>query len=153
MTSNIRLALSTLLSLISGIGLLIYMDEGTLFLSALLLSVLAIKNINSKVDSDSNFDTHNLFISSFIGLWFALSIAPAFSIKLEEITILTNGFLIQALLSFVFFIIFYVTKISIIGRIESGVKGGVGIVVSSLISGAAAGISSASLWQFYLYLK
>lgn len=153
MTSNIRLALSTLLSLISGIGLLIYMDEGTLFLSALLLSVLAIKNINSKVDSDSNFDAHNLLISSFIGLWFALSIAPAFSIKLEEITILTNGFLIQALLSFVFFIIFYVTKISIIGRIESGVKGGVGIIVSSLIAGAAAGISSASLWQFYLYLK
>jgi len=150
MNTNIRLILTSLLSLISGVLLLIYLDEGTLFLATLLVAIVAIKTINTKIDADENFDTSKLSVNIFVGLWFALSIAPAFGVKIDEILVLRNGFLIQTLLSFTLFIAFYKSDISVIGKIKQRVKGGVGMIVSSLIAGAAAGISSSALWQIYL---
>ena len=141
---NPKTLVTTLLSLLSGLAVLIFFDEKTLFLATLLLSVLAIKTIKEKKD---------ILLNSFVGLWFALSIAPAFGVEIKDILALENGFLIQALLSFVFFIFFMITKISIIGRMQRSNKGGVGIVASAIIAGAAAGISSSALWQVYLQLQ
>ncbi len=150
---NSRTIAITLFSLISGLSILIYFDEETLFLATLLLSILAIKTINAKINKDKNFDTKSVILNSFVGLWFALSIAPAFGVEIKDILVFGNGFLIQALLSFVLFIFFMITKISIIGRIEKSIKGGVGVIASSIIAGAAAGISSSALWQVYLQLQ
>lgn len=141
---NSKTIATTLLSLISGLSVLIYFDEGTLFLATLLLSVLAIKTIKNK---------EKVLINSFVGLWFALSIAPAFGVEIKDILVFKNGFLIQALLSFIFFIFFMITKISVIGRMEKNIKGGVGIIASAIIAGAAAGISSSALWQVYVQLQ
>ena len=152
MNQNFKLFVIALLSLFSGIFLLISLDEGTLFLATLLVAVVAIKIINTKIDANATFDTSTLTINITTGLWFALSIAPAFGVNQEDILILSNGFLIQTLLSFVLFIIFYKSDISIIGKIKVKIKGGVGIIVSALIAGAAAGISASSLWQIYLNL-
>lgn len=153
MNQNFKLLLSTLLSLFSGVFLLVYLDEGTLFLATLLLAVVAIKTINSKIDADENFDTSTLSINSFIGLWFTLSIAPAFGVNIEDVLVLSNGFLIQTLIAFVLFIVFYKSDISIIGKIKTKVKGAVGIIISALIAGAAAGISTSALWQAYLNIS
>jgi phosphatidylglycerophosphatase A len=153
MNQNFKLFIIALLSLFSGIFLLISLDEGTLFLATLLVAVVAIKIIHAKIDANATFDTSTLMINITTGLWFALSIAPAFGVNQEDILILSNGFLIQTLLSFVLFIIFYKSDISIIGKIKVKVKGGVGIIVSALIAGAAAGISASSLWQVYLNLS
>ena len=153
MNQNFKLFVIALLSLFSGIFLLISLDEGTLFLATLLVAVVAIKIINTKIDANATFDTSTLTINITTGLWFALSIAPAFGVNQEDILILSNGFLIQTLLSFVLFIIFYKSDISIIGKIKVKIKGGVGIIVSALIAGAAAGISASSLWQVYLNLS
>jgi phosphatidylglycerophosphatase A len=153
MNQNFKLFIIALLSLFSGIFLLISLDEGTLFLATLLVAVVAIKIINTKIDANATFDTSTLTINITTGLWFALSIAPAFGVNQEDILILSNGFLIQTLLSFVLFIIFYKSDISIIGKIKVKIKGGVGIIVSALIAGAAAGISASSLWQVYLNLS
>jgi phosphatidylglycerophosphatase A len=153
MNQNFKLFVIALLSLFSGIFLLISLDEGTLFLATLLVAVVAIKIINTKIDANATFDTSTLSINITTGLWFALSIAPAFGVNQEDILILSNGFLIQTLLSFILFIIFYKSDISIIGKIKVKVKGGVGIIVSALIAGAAAGISASSLWQVYLNLS
>ena len=46
-----------------------------------------------------------------------------------------------------------ITKISVIGRVEKNIKGGVGIIASAIIAGAAAGISSSALWQVYIQLQ
>ena len=153
MNSTITLLFSTLLALVLGVAILIYFDEGTLFLATLLLSVIAIKIINAKMQKDSDFSTSTLFISKFSGLWFALSIAPAFGVSQMDIFLFENGFFIQTILSLGFFIFFYRSKLSMIGRIQRNVKGGVGVIASSILAGAAAGISSSSLWQGYIYIS
>jgi phosphatidylglycerophosphatase A len=48
---------------------------------------------------------------------------------------------------------FDITKPSIIGRIDREAKGGVGVMLDDVIAGFAAGISSAVIWQGWLYLK
>lgn len=149
---NFKTLATTLLALLSGLTLLIYFDESTLFLTTLLLSIIGIKGINNKINKDINIDLQGFSVNTFVGLWFALSIAPAYGISIKELAIVSNGFLIQVLLSFIFFIFFMITRISIIARVEKSVKGGVGIIASALIAGAAAGISSAALWQVYVEL-
>jgi len=153
MTRNTTLISSLLLSLLSGLTILIYFDEGTLFLATLLVAIIAVKTVNKKIETtDNKFSSDSLYINSFTGLWFALSIAPAFGVSIEEITSLSNGFIVQAIFSLIFFTLFHIIKPSIIGRIFRTVKGGVGIMASTIIAGAAAGISSSSLWQVYLQL-
>ena len=153
MNTNFKLLATALLAFISGVFLLLYLDEGTLFLATLLVAVVAIKTINNKIDADEKFDTSAVWVNIFVGMWFALSIAPAFGVEIKELLTLSNGFAVQALLSFTFFIVYYKTDISIIGTIKTKVKGGVGIIASALIAGAAAGISSSALWQLYLNIS
>lgn len=83
-------------------------------------------------------------------MWFALSIAPAINVNLSEIFVLQNGFLVQAILSFLLFRYFDITKPSVIGRIDREAKGGIGVVLDDIIAGVAAGIASAAVWQIYL---
>jgi|GEM_PF-2636817 len=137
-----NLIFSALISSFLGLAILIYLDASTLFLAALLLSIIAIKTLN-KGD----------FLDKLVGMWFALSVSPAVGVNIAEIAGLSNGFLIQALLSFFFFIYFYMTKPSIIQRLYNYEKAGVGVVVSSAIAGFAAGILSAALWQAYLQIN
>ena len=85
-------------------------------------------------------------------MWLALSIAPAISVAPEAVTELSNGFLIQSLLAFALFRYFDITKPSIIGRIDREAKGGIGVMGDDIIAGVAAGISTAAIWQGYLYI-
>jgi len=128
----------TLLSALLGMTLLIFLDGSTLFLAALLLAVIAIKTVNK-----------GAFLDKLTGMWFAMSVAPAFGVPLGEVMDLENGFLLQSLLSLLFFLYFYQTKPSVIQKIYENSKAGVGVVVSSAIAGFAAGILSAALWQGY----
>ena len=134
-----NLMFSALLSTLIGSAILIYLDGSTLFLAAILLSIIAIKTT-----------TKSELIAKITGVWFALSVAPAVGVTIEEILNLNNGFLIQSSLSFLFFIYFFTKKPSIIGKIQREAKVGVGVTISSAISGFAAGILSAALWQAYL---
>jgi phosphatidylglycerophosphatase A len=80
-------------------------------------------------------------------MWFALSVAPAISINLNEISNFENGFLIQSILSFLLFRYFDIAKPSIIGRLDREAKGGVGVMGDDIVAGFAAGILSAVIWQ------
>jgi phosphatidylglycerophosphatase A len=131
-----------LLSTLMGSLILITLDASTLFLSALLLSIVAIKTTSQSE-----------LISKITGAWFALSVAPALGVSFEEVSHFSNGFLIQVLFSFLFYVYFFTTKPSIIGRIYKEAKIGVGVSISSAISGFAAGILSAALWQAYLSIS
>jgi len=150
MKFSIPLLLTTLFSLISGLAILLFFDEGTLFLATLLLSIIAVKLINSKMLQDTSKTVDSFSIPSFAGVWFALSIAPAISVKFETLFSLTNGFLIQALLSYGFFLLFHQIKPSIIGKIYRSKKGGVSCIASDILAGATAGIASSALWQIYI---
>jgi len=136
-----NLVFSSLISSFLGAGVLLYLDASTLFLAALLLAVVAVKSLN-KGD----------FLDKLTGVWFALSVAPAVGVNINEVSELNNGFLIQTLLSFLLFLYFYKTKPSIIQRVYDNPKNGVGVIISSTISGFAAGILSAAFWQVYLQI-
>lgn len=145
--------IGTLVSLPIGMLILVYFDESTLFLATLLISIIAIKSIDRYEKITNNHDDSKIVIDELAGMWFALSIAPAIGVPLESVTNLENGFLIQSILAFVLFRYFDISKPSIIGRIDREAKGGIGVVADDLVAGAAAGISTAAIWQGYLYIS
>jgi phosphatidylglycerophosphatase A len=136
---QIKTIFYSLLALFSGVFILLFLGENTLFLAALLLAVLSIKSTKADLDK-------------MVGIWFSLSVAPAFGVSLNELLFLNNGFILQALVSFIMFLVFYSAKPSVIGRLYQNSKGNMGIMLSGILCGFAAGIVSAFLWQAYLQL-
>ncbi|MCF6329955.1 MAG: phosphatidylglycerophosphatase A [Sulfurimonas sp.] len=144
--------IGTLVSLPLGMLILIYYGAETLFLVTLLITAIAIKEINRYEKKSNIHDDKRIVIDELVGMWFALSVAPAISINMDEIANLENGFLIQSILSFFLFRYFDIKKPSIIGRIDREAKGGVGVVGDDIIAGFAAGILSAVIWQGILII-
>jgi phosphatidylglycerophosphatase A len=141
----------SLVAMFLAIPIIQYMDNYTLFLAAMFITVMAIDIINKYEEETSSHDDKRIVIDELAGMWIAMSIAPSFAVN--DIFDLSNGFLIQTILSFLLFRYFDITKPSIIGRIDKGAKGGVGVMLDDVIAGFAAGISSAVIWQGWLYLK
>ena len=137
---NFKTIALTFAALIGGVGILLYLDESTLFLAALFLAVITFKSLKNDLDK-------------IFGLWFSLSVAPAFGISPDALLLFENGFLVQASLSFILFIYLYAKKPSIIGRLYTNSKGNIGIILSSIVCGFTAGILSSLLWQGYLQLQ
>jgi phosphatidylglycerophosphatase A len=142
----------TLVSLPLGMLILIYFDASTLFMATLLISIIAIKEINKYEEKTGVHDDKSIVIDELAGMWFALSVAPAITIAPHELANLENGFLIQSILSFALFRYFDIAKPSIIGRIDREAKGGIGVMGDDIIAGFAAGVVSAAIWQGYLQL-
>jgi phosphatidylglycerophosphatase A len=143
----------TLVALPFGMLILIYFDAYTLFLATSLISIIAIKQINKYEEQTQTHDDKSIVIDELAGMWFALSVAPAVSVGFLDVLVLENGFLIQSLLSFVLFRYFDIKKPSIIGRIDRDAKGGVGVMGDDIVAGFAAGITSAAIWQGWLYIQ
>lgn len=143
----------SLVALLLGIAVLLFFDVQTLFLAAILISVIGIREINKYEAQSGIHDDKRIVIDELAGMWFALSVAPAMSINMGEIADFQNGFLIQSLLSFALFRYFDIKKPSIIGRLDREAKGGVGVMADDIVAGFAAGIVSALLWQGYLQLS
>jgi len=142
----------TLVSLPLGMLILIYFDAYTLFLATTLISIVAIKQINKYEELTGTHDDKSIVIDELAGMWFALSVAPAMTIGIGEISNIENGFLIQSILSFALFRYFDIRKPSIIGRIDREAKGGIGVMGDDIIAGFAAGILSSVIWQVVLKL-
>jgi len=143
----------TLVSLPLGVLILIYFNTQTLFLATLLISVIAVKEINKYEEITNTHDDKSIVIDELAGMWFALSVAPAFSVAPNEILNFENGFLVQIIFSFIFFRYFDIKKPSIIGRIDKNAQGGIGVMGDDIVAGFSAGISSALLWQAILEIQ
>ena len=141
----------TLVSLPLGMLILIYFEPQTLFLATILISLIAIKQINIYEERTGTHDDKSIVIDELAGMWFALSVAPAVGVSMGEITNFENGFLIQSILAFALFRYFDIAKPSIIGRIDREAKGGVGVMGDDIIAGFAAGIMTSAIWQGILY--
>lgn len=140
----------TLASLPLGIAILVFLGPQTLFLSALLITLIAIKQINAYEAASGNHDDQRIVIDELVGLWFALSIAPGIGFDLSTLMTWTNGIALQIVLSVIFFRIYDIKKPSIIGRIDRQAKGGLGVMGDDIIAGFAAGITAALCWQIVL---
>lgn len=106
-----------------------YISPSTLFLSAVLLSIIAIREINRFEDEGGEHDSSKIVIDEVAGMWIALSISGVTAM--------------QILLSFLFFRLLDIKKPSYIGRIDREVKGGVGVMGDDLLAGLFAGLLSA----------
>lgn len=122
-------------ALFVGVFLLEYFPIDTLFLLTVLLSVVAIKEINKYEKDGGEHDDKSIVIDEVVGLWLAFCIASFNPV--------------QIILSFIYFRAFDIYKPSIIGRIDRDVKGGLGVVGDDLLAGLFAGICSAGSWTIY----
>ncbi|AXH13782.1 phosphatidylglycerophosphatase A [Malaciobacter mytili] len=123
-------------SLLMGLFLLQYIHVSTLFLLALLISVIAAKEIDKYEEQVGIHDSKEIVIDELAGMWIALSICG----------INESNMIILGALAFIFFRIFDIWKPSIIGRIDKNVKGGWGVMGDDLLAGIAAGIASAGTY-------
>ena len=139
-------------ALLIGIPALAYLGNQLMFTLTLLISAIAVKEINRYETTTGTHDDKSIVIDELAGMWFALSIAPGAMLDFGDIFNLSNGFLIQSLLAFVLFRYFDIAKPSIIGRIDRNMSGGLGVMLDDIIAGFAAGISAAFLWQMGLKL-
>ena len=124
-------------ALIFGVILLQFIDSSTLLLLSLLVTVIAIKQIDIYEKEVGLHDSDEIVIDELAGMWLALSIC---GINSENVLIL-------APIAFVFFRIFDIWKPSIIGKIDADVKGGLGVMGDDIVAGIFAGICTAGVWQ------
>jgi phosphatidylglycerophosphatase A len=122
----------SLLALILGMFIINFFNLTTLFLLSILITIVAIKEINIYERMIGTHDNSEIVIDELAGMWIAMSIAGVTS----------DGYL-MATLAFVFFRIFDIWKPSIIGRIDKNVDGGMGVMGDDIVAGVFAGLSAA----------
>ena len=124
-------------SLIIGLFLLEFLHVSSLFLLAILITVIAIKQIDIYEKEVGMHDGKEIVIDELAGMWIALSICG----------INSENMIFMAPLAFIFFRIFDIWKPSIIGKIDREVKGGLGVMGDDVVAGIAAGIATAGVYQ------
>jgi len=137
----------TFVSLPFGVLILAYFGPQTLFLAAMFLTLVGVKAVEKYQKHSKTHDDSRIVIDELVGMWLALSIAPGILTPLNELSTLSNGMLIQIVLSFVLFRYFDIRKPSIIGRIDREAPGGYGVMFDDVLAGIAAGIVTAIIWQ------
>jgi len=102
--------MGTIASLPLGVAILLYFGPQTLFLAALLITLMAIKSINVYEAQSGNHDDQRIVIDELVGVWFALSIAPGIGFDMATLMQWNNGIAIQIIMSFIFFRIYDIKK-------------------------------------------
>ena len=124
-------------SLIIGLFLLEFLHPSTLFLLALLITVIAIKQIDIYEKEVGMHDGKEIVIDELAGMWITLAICG----------INSSNVLFMAPIAFIFFRLFDIWKPSFIGKIDRDVKGGLGVMGDDVLAGVAAGIATAGVYQ------
>lgn len=124
-------------SLIIGLFLLEFLHPSTLFLLALLITVIAIKQIDIYEKEVAIHDGKEIVIDELAGMWITLAICG----------INSSNILFMAPIAFIFFRLFDIWKPSFIGKIDRDVKGGLGVMGDDVLAGIAAGIATAGVYQ------
>lgn len=119
----------SLVALLLGMGLLQIISITTLFLLSLLISVIAVKQINIYEKQTSTHDGKEIVIDELAGMWITMGVA---SVTADNWSI--------ALIAFIFFRIFDIWKPSIIGKIDQNVQGGWGVMGDDMVAGVFAGL-------------
>jgi phosphatidylglycerophosphatase A len=130
----------SLVALFLGLALLQFVHESTLFMLSILISVIAVKQIDIYESEVGIHDGKEIVIDELAGMWIALSICG----------ITNENMIYTAPLAFLFFRLFDIWKPSIIGRIDRDVKGGWGVMGDDLVAGLAAGIATSGVYQVLL---
>lgn len=127
----------SLLSLMLGLILLQFLHVSTLFMLAIFITVIAVKQINIYEKEVGVHDGKEIVIDELAGMWIALSICG----------ITNENMMILAPLAFVYFRLFDIWKPSIIGRIDRDVEGGWGVMGDDIVAGIAGGVAAAASYE------
>ncbi len=111
-----------------GLALLTIIPKSTLFLLTILITVVAIKEINKEENESGIHDASEIVIDEVAGVWLALVIA-------------SDNYL-QIALSIILFRIYDIWKPSIIGRIDRDLKGGLGVMGDDIVAGIFAALTA-----------
>ena len=122
-----------------GMGLLQIISITTLFLLSLLISVIAVKQIDIYEKETGIHDTKEIVIDELAGMWITMGVAGV-----------TADNWIMGIIAFVFFRLFDIWKPSIIGKIDQNVKGGWGVMGDDMLAGVFAGLCT-SLTYFLIF--
>lgn len=129
-------------SLLLVLALLPYLHVSTIFLLALFISVIAVKQIDIYEKEVGVHDGKEIVIDELAGMWIAISICG----------ITQENMIIMAPLAFIYFRLFDIWKPSIIGRIDREVKGGWGVMGDDIVAGILAGIATAATYELFTKL-
>jgi len=110
-----------------GVGILAY-SPATLFLSALLVGAVAIKEINAYESESNSHDASEIVVDELVGMWLAMA--------------MVGWNWLGITLAFLFFRLFDIKKPSIIGRIDREVGGGLGVVADDVVAGFFGGLAA-----------
>ena len=119
-------------SLILGMLLLNIFNITTLFLAAILIFIIAVKEIDIYEKQVGKHDSKEIVIDELVGMWIALSIGG----------VNPNNY-IMGFVAFIYFRIFDIYKPLIIGKIDKETKGGLGVMGDDVVAGIFAGLSTA----------
>jgi len=115
-----------------------YLPVSTLTLLSILITVVAVKEIDIYEKENNSHDPKEIVIDEVVGVWLAFA--------------LSSATLLQMLLSLIFFRIYDIWKPSIVGKIDREFKGGISVMGDDIVAGVLAGVSSALVFQIYTYL-
>ncbi len=127
----------TIAGAIAALPILYYFPPTTLFLATVLLSLIAVNEINKEEAQSGLHDASEIVIDEVAGIWLALSMSGATWL--------------QIVFSVLYFRLFDIWKPSVIGRIDREVKGGLGVMGDDLLAGVFAAICSAGTYQVLAY--
>lgn len=129
-------------ALIIALPLLTVLSYSNLFLLAVLISLIAVKQIDIYEKEVGEHDSKEIVIDELAGMWIALSLSG----------ITMENWILPAILSFAYFRLFDIWKPSVIGRIDKNVKGGWGVMGDDLVAGIAAGVATSATIPLLKYL-
>jgi len=121
---------------ILGYIILLFLPQSSLFLLTILITLIAVKEINIYEKETKIHDDKRIVIDEIAGMWVAMSLA--------------GGSIIAVIFSFIYFRIFDIKKPSIIGKIDEKVDGGWGVMGDDLVAGVVAGILASASYSLYL---
>jgi phosphatidylglycerophosphatase A len=127
-------------SLILAIALLQILPPSSIFMLSILITIIAVKQINIYEEEVGVHDGKEIVIDELAGMWLALTISGATS----------DNWIILSILSFILFRLFDIWKPSIIGKIDRDIKGGWGVMGDDIVAGIVAGICASGI-NFLLF--
>jgi len=124
----------TAVALPIGILILQFVPPATLLLLSILITLIAINEINKYETYYDIHDPSEIVIDELVGIWITLSMTNSIPI------------IWQIILSFIMFRFFDIWKPSIIGRIERKANGGISVMLDDVIAGFFAGVAVNGIW-------
>jgi len=128
--------IGSIVALIIGMLALEILHISNIFMIAILVTIIAIKQIDIYEKEVGVHDGKEIVIDEFVGMWLALSIAGV-----------SAGMWTMGIIAFIYFRIFDIWKPSLIGKIDRDVKGGWGVMGDDILAGIFAGICTSMTYN------